>query len=219
MVSLPKVKLTYKVATEFVRDETVADLSIADDDTIVIEMKDYYYGWILTSEEVDSGTVSAKKVSCEYCRLTRPVKFSCKCGKADYCSEECKYKDLRYHARVCKYADEVDTQAPIEMGFIEGSRRGLAGLQNLGNTCFMNSCLQCLSNTIPLTDYFLSGKFMSEINTKNPIGMKGKISINYAKTIKGLWCETDSSYSPYILKSSIAEFQPMFSGFSQHDSQ
>lgn len=34
-------------------------------------------------------------------------------------------------------------------------RRGVCGLQNLGNTCFMNSSLQCLSNTAALTDYIL----------------------------------------------------------------
>jgi len=68
------------------------------------------------------------------------------------------------------------------------NKNGLVGLSNLGNTCFMNSCLQCLSNTTPLTEYFLKEYFEAEINKKNKIGSKGKLAKNYAKFIRGMWC-------------------------------
>ena len=42
--------------------------------------------------------------------------------------------------------------------------KGLSGLRNLGNSCFMNSAIQCLSNTTELTDYFISKTFVKDFN-------------------------------------------------------
>lgn len=83
---------------------------------------------------------------------------------------------------------------------------GITGLNNLGNTCFMNSGLQCLSNTPELTDYFLSNRYVNDINRLNPLGMKGRIADEYGELVKKLWSGTRSSVAPSDFKVSFLFF-------------
>jgi ubiquitin carboxyl-terminal hydrolase 8 len=83
----------------------------------------------------------------------------------------------------------------------------------------MNSSLQCLSNTIPLTDYFLGYDYRSEINHDNFLGTKGALSTSFAELIKHLWLGSDKYYKPEDFKHKLEQFAPQFRGFEQQDAQ
>uniref|UniRef100_A0A674EP26 Ubiquitin carboxyl-terminal hydrolase n=1 Tax=Salmo trutta TaxID=8032 RepID=A0A674EP26_SALTR len=111
---------------------------------------------------------------------------------------------------------------PIAVAEEEGSEseeddlkpRGLTGMKNIGNSCYMNAALQALSNCPPLTQFFLDCSGLVRTD-KKPALCK-----SYQKLISELWHKKRPSYVvPTSLSQGIKLVNPMFRGYAQQDTQ
>lgn len=142
----------------------------------------------------------------------------CECQAVYYCSKNCQESHWKYHRKWCAHAFDncklpfEQFQVVVKVGF-----RGRVGLCNLGNSCYMNSSMQCLSHIKPLTLYFISNQYVNEINEGSVFGTNGRLVKHYAKMMKDLWFESEKFLYPKPFRTLIGRLQPDWAGPSQQD--
>ena len=198
----------------------------------ILTNNSFLYIEILDNTDDTPFIVSDKKNICIFCNNEIKINdnddiFICdeneKCLNK-YCSNECKTKDkkhVNFHNEINKYFIQrisLEQLLNEEISLPKNSKMGLTGLVNIGNTCYMNSAIQCLSNCFQLTKYFLSNSYQNEINTQNRLGSGGKIARLYKKLLKQIWKNEKEYIYPNKFHDVFIQYERQFSGFGQHDS-
>ena len=101
----------------------------------------------------------------------------------------------------------------------EATRRLPAtGLANLGNTCFLNAAVQCLSHAPILRAYCLSDMYAHDINRTSRLGSQGRVVEAFSDLLRQLHASS-VCVRPEGFKKVLGKCKPQFAGSEQQDSQ
>lgn len=76
----------------------------------------------------------------------------------------------------------------------------IVGLENMGNSCYLNCIIQCLLGTHELTKIFLNNSYEKHINLKSKLGSKGVVAKNFARLVNTMYNHATASNDLIPLK-------------------
>ncbi|KAJ3823089.1 ubiquitin carboxyl-terminal hydrolase 4 [Lentinula raphanica] len=96
---------------------------------------------------------------------------------------------------------------------------GTSGLKNMGNTCYMNAPIQCLSATVPFARFFTEVDLKSVINYMNKMNSKGQLTKAFSRLVHDIWHADMPYITPNDFRRTLCSLNAQYMGTSQHDSQ
>jgi ubiquitin carboxyl-terminal hydrolase 2 len=112
---------------------------------------------------------------------------------------------------------QIETTSNSISKFDSYSNKGLTGLANLGNTCFMNSTIQCLSHTYEFNN-FMNSKTYKKYLTNTP---ESNMLEEWDKLRELMWSEnctiSPGGFLTNVHKLAKAKDKEIFTGYAQND--
>jgi len=186
-----------------------------------------------------SNSESNKIYNCSICskEITdlNNTKYNCElCSMYLFCSKECaknkSSKNGMNHHELHKYLSELILKKFNLSEFLSrkfypyiytnengNKNKGITSLFNLGNTCYINCSIQCLSHTKDLTKYILNNYYQNEINLANSLGSNGALLKAYSDLINSMWMSNLNKINPYIFRIAFCESTQQFMNNHQQD--